>query len=280
MTPEEKSAYMKAYRAANREKIREQKKAWSAANPDKVRAADKRKYARNGEKIRDRVKKYREERPETIRVRKKKYYDDNRERCLAKTNARYRANRATCIAQMKTRYEANKEGRSAYAKARYRNNPDYYKEKSRNWKHINPERYMLTRARSSTRWRSRLFSARGSFTQEQINARFDYFGWQCRYCRASLTVATVTLDHQLPLSRGGSNWASNLVPACGSCNASKCDRLPWEFRPEIYATLKLSGHLPADLHALRYPTTPRSPSFFGPDGRSLGQSTLQFPSAP
>lgn len=36
-------------------------------------------------------------------------------------------------------------------------------------------------------------------------------------------------EHQIPLSRGGSNWPSNLVPACDNCNKSKKDKTPAEF---------------------------------------------------
>lgn len=45
----------------------------------------------------------------------------------------------------------------------------------------------------------------------------------CRYCRnrdGRIVPATV-LDHLVSLALGGSNDASNLVPACHPCNAAK-----------------------------------------------------------
>lgn len=39
-----------------------------------------------------------------------------------------------------------------------------------------------------------------------------------------------TVDHLIPLARGGTNYEGNLVAACKSCNSGKCDRLPIEFR--------------------------------------------------
>jgi 5-methylcytosine-specific restriction endonuclease McrA len=38
-------------------------------------------------------------------------------------------------------------------------------------------------------------------------------------------MATLTLDHVVPRSRGGPGSLSNLVPACGPCNVAKGDRM-------------------------------------------------------
>ena len=43
----------------------------------------------------------------------------------------------------------------------------------------------------------------------------------CAYCGKS--DAALQKDCMLPISRGGRYTASNVVPACGSCNASKCN---------------------------------------------------------
>lgn len=40
----------------------------------------------------------------------------------------------------------------------------------------------------------------------------------CAYC---LTVAPLTMDHYLPLSRGGQHTPANVVAACRPCNSSK-----------------------------------------------------------
>jgi 5-methylcytosine-specific restriction endonuclease McrA len=49
-------------------------------------------------------------------------------------------------------------------------------------------------------------------------------GHRCQYCgRADVTL---TVDHILPKSRGGSDSWENLVAACVSCNNSKGDRTP------------------------------------------------------
>jgi len=57
-------------------------------------------------------------------------------------------------------------------------------------------------------------------------------GKNCRYCGVETTTPRYsgdnsdcvrTLDHIVPLSRGGTNRLSNLVIACGWCNRMKAD---------------------------------------------------------
>lgn len=43
----------------------------------------------------------------------------------------------------------------------------------------------------------------------------------CAYCGTS--DSALQKDCMLPISRGGRYTATNVVPACGSCNASKCN---------------------------------------------------------
>lgn len=51
------------------------------------------------------------------------------------------------------------------------------------------------------------------------------YGTKCVYCG---TMDADTIDHVIPLSRGGTNELSNLRPACRQCNMAKGDRLPSE----------------------------------------------------
>lgn len=54
---------------------------------------------------------------------------------------------------------------------------------------------------------------------------------RCFYCGAKKWPAKepspqpeITIDHFLPISRGGTDDLDNLVPACRICNSSKCER--------------------------------------------------------
>ena len=49
---------------------------------------------------------------------------------------------------------------------------------------------------------------------------------QCHYCGCHLTMETMTLDHVIPRSKGGTSDILNLVAACKPCNQAKADALP------------------------------------------------------
>lgn len=65
----------------------------------------------------------------------------------------------------------------------------------------------------------------------------DHYGYKCFYCGKELTFALTTMDHRIPLSRGGDNEQHNLVPACRPCNESKDSLMPWEYQPLALLTL-------------------------------------------
>lgn len=43
----------------------------------------------------------------------------------------------------------------------------------------------------------------------------------CHYCGGKFKPAQLTMDHVIPLARGGTSAKGNLVPACRSCNENK-----------------------------------------------------------
>lgn len=57
----------------------------------------------------------------------------------------------------------------------------------------------------------------------------DMFGHRCAYC---LKTSSLTVDHVVPISRGGADSFDNVVPACGFCNGSKnaSSLLQWSLR--------------------------------------------------
>ena len=71
--------------------------------------------------------------------------------------------------------------------------------------------------------RARHRNAPGKATRIQIEARVAFYGWQCWICQ----VPYEAIDHVKPLSKGGSQWPSNLRPICLSCNSRKHNNWPW-----------------------------------------------------
>ena len=51
----------------------------------------------------------------------------------------------------------------------------------------------------------------------------------CHYCGESFPPSALTLDHVVPLVRGGRSTRGNCVPACKECNTRKRDMLPTEW---------------------------------------------------
>jgi 5-methylcytosine-specific restriction endonuclease McrA len=43
----------------------------------------------------------------------------------------------------------------------------------------------------------------------------------CHYCGKKFKAAELTMDHIVPVARGGKSVKGNVVPACKACNASK-----------------------------------------------------------
>jgi 5-methylcytosine-specific restriction endonuclease McrA len=52
---------------------------------------------------------------------------------------------------------------------------------------------------------------------------------RCHYCRRDVGARGLTLDHVVPLIRGGRSIRGNVVPACKDCNTAKKSLLPWEW---------------------------------------------------
>jgi 5-methylcytosine-specific restriction endonuclease McrA len=52
--------------------------------------------------------------------------------------------------------------------------------------------------------------------------------YECQYCGIRCTISNATIDHILPVSRGGRMSWDNIVTACGDCNRKKGSRTPME----------------------------------------------------
>jgi 5-methylcytosine-specific restriction endonuclease McrA len=52
----------------------------------------------------------------------------------------------------------------------------------------------------------------------------------CHYCNRRTSYKALTMDHIVPIARGGRSTKSNLVPACKECNNAKKQLLPMEWK--------------------------------------------------
>ena len=52
---------------------------------------------------------------------------------------------------------------------------------------------------------------------------------KCYYCEENIAPEELTMDHIVPIIRGGKSAKNNVVPACKECNNKKKHSLPIEW---------------------------------------------------
>ena len=189
---EKKRASQKAYRKAHSEKIKAYQKAYEDAHKEEIKA--RRKAYREANKIR-------------ISAGARAYNKANSERLNAQATAWQKANPEK-VAKIKKAYrKANPEKVKAYNKAYWKANSD--KNRQRSHKH----------------------RALKHATQiEPISEKQVYLrdGWKCQICHKRVNKKLkwphpmcASLDHIIPLSKGGTHTYANVQLAHFGCNMSK-----------------------------------------------------------
>lgn len=195
-----KPCYGADYYQRTRERQRDQRRKWYEKNADDVKAKLRDAYQADPDKYKARVATWKAANPEYQRQYGIRRYVAQRVELLAAAKVYYRNNRAKLI------------------------------ERARRWAQANPEKRREIRRRYKKTDRGRLMDlshvhvrlarkrgAPGKATPEQLVARWNYFGGRCWLCFKPASQ----WDHVIPLAGGGTNWPSNLRPACGPCNQSK-----------------------------------------------------------
>lgn len=157
--------------------------------------------------------------------------------------------------------EANPEKERAYQQLRRTTKPESERERVRKWRADNPEQFKEQARRHHAnhrsernanarerikryykehpeRWqvagqvrRSRKHAAGGSFSAKEwqaLKAKNDY---RCLCCGMAEPIIKLTVDHVVPLCKGGRNSIDNIQPLCFPCNLKKrtqiIDYRPW-----------------------------------------------------
>jgi 5-methylcytosine-specific restriction endonuclease McrA len=108
------------------------------------------------------------------------------------------------------------------------------------WKQTHPEEYRIMSIRNGTEWRkknpdkARAISRRakeirkkmiGSHTEEEWEVIKKESGYKCKYCGRGSDEAKLSKDHIIPVSKGGTDYASNIQLLCISCNSKKSTKI-------------------------------------------------------
>lgn len=153
----------------------------------------------------------------------RKYYHRNPERSKAKTKA-WRAansdkNREWSQAYNKRYYAIHRTDIIAYQRKRYHEQLEFIRERRKDYRRT--DKAQALRKAAHHRRRALKRQAEGSYTTQEWQALCAWFGNVCLCCGS----ADITVDHVVPLTRGGSNWIRNLQPLCMSCNTRKRDAI-------------------------------------------------------
>ncbi len=90
------------------------------------------------------------------------------------------------------------------------------------------EKNQLSIRVANRNYKARKKQAEGSFTALEWQAKLELYKGRCHWCSKKIK-GTPHADHLIPITRGGSNYISNIVPSCSFCNVSKHNKLPHEW---------------------------------------------------
>lgn len=153
---------------------------------------------------------------ERIVRQQREYREKNRDQRLADKIAYAAAHKAEKAAYDLAYRAARKEALAAWQKQYHIDHPEIKGAMARNRKAM-------------------MRGAGGKHTAAEIKALYASQGGKCVYCWASLDYGYHG-DHIIPVSRGGTNWITNIQLLCPPCNIRKHDLLPDEFTAKYKIT--------------------------------------------
>lgn len=119
----------------------------------------------------------------------------------------------------KTYRQANPSYVSNANRAWYQANKARVYENNRRWRQDNPQAFLdQARNTQSVRRVRKISGDSRVVTRRDWLALCRRFGGRCAYCAER---SDLTMDHVVPLSRGGRHAIGNILPACDRCNKSK-----------------------------------------------------------
>jgi 5-methylcytosine-specific restriction endonuclease McrA len=145
------------------------------------------------------------------------YSSGHKARCKSCVAAVPRKRTAARLEYERQWRETHRETLRRQARARYERNREAENARSAAWRRANPEKWSIANRTAARRSFERRRNTPGFATAEQVRQRIAYYGWRCWLCGEPWAE----VDHVIPVKHGGTNWPSNLRPACWTCNRSK-----------------------------------------------------------
>ena len=185
-------------------------------NRESIKQYSNEYYKENKEKITRQQKKYREENKEYYNQYNKNYYQENKEYCV-KHSKKYREEHKQ---YNKNYYQENKEYYEKYYEANKEHIKDYYK------KYYQTAQGQMVRFNAYNRRKQRKETLGDGITPDQWLDMMIFFDWKCAYSGESVSEnnGNRTIDHIVPLAKGGEHEIWNCVPMTRKFNSSKNDK--------------------------------------------------------
>jgi 5-methylcytosine-specific restriction endonuclease McrA len=160
------------------------------------------------------------------------FYDDNRKDNKKSKDGKRPVCKACKRELSKLEHIANPQAHNARTLRWKHRNPEKVAEQSHKWYAANAERKYETHkawvdnnrpkiSEYNRNSKARRRGGNGEITAQEWQALKEFYDYTCLCCRQQEPEITLTLDHVLPLSLGGSNTMDNAQPLCGSCNSTK-----------------------------------------------------------
>lgn len=168
-------------------------------------------------------KQYEIENKEKIAARKAKYFQDNKADIQAKRATYYLENKESILEDRKAFYQNNREAILAQKIEYHESNKERLKIKSAKYHIDNPHKAHEYRAKRRATVKDAID---GSLTAATIaitlEVHLDVHSNRCPYCDHEYSPTNkVTLDHIVPIAKGGKHSLYNIQWMCAPCNISK-----------------------------------------------------------
>lgn len=98
------------------------------------------------------------------------------------------------------------------------------------YRHRHPEKI---KARKATRKEKGELTLKDDWTVDDLQLQIKSQKDRCWWCSKKLK-GKYEIDHVIPLAKGGTNNARNIVLSCPKCNRSKGAKLPQEFMGRLF----------------------------------------------
>jgi 5-methylcytosine-specific restriction endonuclease McrA len=140
-----------------------------------------------------------------------------------------RAYRATNPEKLKAWRDSRPVERKANAQRYIERHPGSVYARTKAWREKNRDAFFVHLQR---RRALKANAPINDFTAEQWTAVQEAAGGRCHYCHE---VKPLSMDHVVPLVKGGAHTAANIVPACRRCNSRKRAKSYEEFMAVLAA---------------------------------------------